>query len=228
MGIEAPFTDAAAAKNISLSEAFRERTASVHLTAERSGIINDILKQKAGQDGYALLLRNILPAYEKLEAGLRDRAQNNVLSAFAQPALYRAPAIRNDLVQLVGKDFESALPLLDAGAKYVERIASAAEGDGMRLISHAYVRYLGDLSGGQVLKKMLGKSMSLPAQALTLYDFPQIADHGAYKDQLRAAIDKAAEVVSDPEELISEAVAAFEHNIAISNAVQDKMGSASQ
>lgn len=224
MGIEAPFT---AAKGVSLSEALRERTASVHLTAERSGIINDILKQKAGRDGYALLLRNVLPAYEALEAGLRDRRQKEVLSVFAQSGLARAQAIRNDLIQLAGDDFENTLPLLDAGRQYAERVAQAAQGDGMRLISHAYVRYLGDLSGGQVLKKLLGKTLELPPQALTLYDFPQIADHSAFKDELRAAIDKAADVVSDPEELIAEALAAFEHNIAISNAVQDRTGAAS-
>ena len=224
MGIETPFTGA---QGVSLSEALRERTAAVHVTAERSGIINDILKQKAGRDGYALLLRNVLPAYEALEAGLRDRGQNKVLSVFAQPGLARAQSIRNDLTQLVGENFERSVPLLDAGKQYADRVARAAEGDGMRLISHAYVRYLGDLSGGQVLKKLLGKSMELPPQALTLYDFPDIPDHNAFKNELRAAIDKAADVVSDPEELISEAVAAFQHNIAISTAVQDKVGSAS-
>lgn len=224
MGIEMPFT---AAQGVSLSEALRERTAAVHVTAERSGIINDILKQKAGRDGYALLLRNVLPAYEAMEVGLRDRLQNKVLGAFAQPGLARAKAIRNDLIQLAGRDFESTLPLLDAGREYADRVTRAGEGDGMRLISHAYVRYLGDLSGGQVLKKLLGKSIELPPQALTLYDFPQIADQNAFKDELRMAIDKAADVVSDPEYLISEAVVAFEHNIAISTAVQKQVGSAS-
>jgi heme oxygenase len=220
MGLEASIATA------SLSDTLRERTASVHLTAERSGIISDILKRKAGRDGYVLLLRNILPAYENLEAGLEQRSHHPALSVFAQPALFRAKSVRNDLVQLAGADFESSLPFFDAGAQYAQCVARAADGDGMRLLSHAYVRYFGDLSGGQVLKKLLGQSMALPPEALTLYEFPDIADHRAFKDQMRAAIDRAP--VSDPEELISEALTAFQHNIAVSDAVQGWVSSTGQ
>src|SRR5262245_32289167 len=114
MGIEQPILACGDAQTMSLSEALRERSAALHLTAERSGIVSDILKQKAGRDSYALLLRNILPAYEALEAGLRARAAEPVLSAFAHPALFRARSLQNDLTHLAGPDFERALPLLDA------------------------------------------------------------------------------------------------------------------
>lgn len=224
MGIEMPVD---LSRNVSLSEALRERTADVHQTAERSGIIYEILKQRAGREGYALLLRNLLPAYEMLELGLRERQNDLVFSVFAQPGLARAKAIRSDLASIVGDDYETSLPLLDEGRRYADRVASAGQGDGLRLISHAYVRYLGDLSGGQVLKKLLGRSMAMPPESLTIYDFPDIPDHGAFKDQLRRAIDVAAEIVSDQEDLIAEAVAAFEQNIALSNAVQAHVSSAS-
>jgi heme oxygenase len=36
----------------------------------------------------------------------------------------------------------------------------AAEGDGTRLIAHAYTRYLGDLSGGQILQRLLARSLT--------------------------------------------------------------------
>ena len=81
------------------------------------------------------------------------------------------------------------------------RVAMAAQGDGMRLVSHAYVRYFGDLSGGQVLKRLLGQSMALPPEALTLYDFPGISDPQAFKDEMRNAIDRAAHAVADPEDI---------------------------
>lgn len=219
MGIEQPIVSAA--QPLRLSDALRERTEQVHLTAERSGIVADILRRKAGRDGYALLLRNILPAYETLEAALRQHSRNESLAIFAQPALFRADAVRNDLVHLAGADFETSLPLLDETKRYVAAIEDAAQGDGLRLLAHAYVRYFGDLSGGQVLKKLLGQSMQLPPEALTLYEFADIPDHKAFKNEMREAIDRAGDA-GDSEPLIAEALLAFEHNIAISNAVQKR------
>lgn len=219
MGMETPILAGMDVRDLTLSEALRERTAPVHHAAERSGIINDILRQKAGRESYALLLRNFLPAYESLETALRARASQPILRAFAVPALFRAPALRNDLIEISGKDFERSLPLLDSGVRYARGVDAAAQGDGMRLLSHAYVRYFGDLSGGQVLKKLLGRSMDLPAEALSVYEFPGIDDHRAFKNELRAALDSAADV-ADPKILIEEALSAFEHNIAISAEVQ--------
>ncbi len=224
MRLEKPSPAAIAATPLSLSEALRERTASVHLAAERSGIISDILKRKADRQGYALLLRNILPAYEALESALANRSSDAVLSPFASPALFRARALRDDLAAIAGADWERTLPLLEAGARYAARVALAAQGNGMRLVPHAYVRYFGDLSGGQMLKKLLGQSMELPPEALSLYDFPGIADHRAFKHDLRDAIDRAALRVADPEDLIAEALIAFEHNIDVSHAVQRELG----
>ena len=66
--------------------------------------------------------------------------------------------------------------------------------------------------------------MELPPEALTLYDFPGIADHRAFKQELRDAIDRAADAVSDPEDLIAEALVAFEHNVEVSRAVQLELG----
>ncbi|MET0278989.1 MAG: biliverdin-producing heme oxygenase [Pseudorhodoplanes sp.] len=223
MGLENPSPAVVAAKPLSLSEALRERTVSVHLAAERSGIISDILKRKADRNSYALLLRNILPAYEALETALARRSADAVLSVFALPALFRSQALRNDLAAIAGADWERSLPLLDAGARYAARVSLGAQGNGMRLVPHAYVRYFGDLSGGQVLKKLLGQSMDLPQDALTLYDFPGIVDHRAFKQELREAIDRAADSVADPEDLIAEALIAFEHNIEVSHAVQSQL-----
>jgi heme oxygenase len=150
----------------SLSGALRERTAELHTQAERAGIVNDILRGTATRHGYALLLRNLLPAYEAMESGL-DRHR-----------------------------------------------------DGGRLIAHAYARYLGDLSGGQILKKLLGKSIGLTAPELTFYDFPAIADQRAFKDEFRDALDRAGDEVSDFDAVVEEGAAAFRLNIDVSNAVQ--------
>jgi heme oxygenase len=208
-----------------LSDMLRERTKRLHAVAERSGTIADILQKKCDRFGYALLLRNLLPAYERLEAELSARRAHPVLGVFAHRALRRSDRLRTDLQAIGGVDWERSLPLLRSGISYAAAISEAAAGDGLRLVSHAYVRYLGDLSGGQVLKKLLGKSLSLPAAALTVYEFPDIEAH-VLKARLRDALDRAGRVTDDPHMLVIEAMTAFEHNIVVSREVQRQAGAA--
>lgn len=202
-----------------LSDLLRERTRSLHATAERSGVVSDILQRKADRMEYALLLRNLVPAYERLEAELSARHVEPVFGVFARRAVRRADRIRSDLCNIAGSEWERSLPLLASGAAYASAIAKAAAGDGLRLVSHAYVRYFGDLSGGQVLKKLLGKSMSLPADALSLYDFPD-TDTQRLKQSMRDALDHAGRITDDPHKLVIEAMTAFEHNICVSREVK--------
>ena len=133
----------------------------------------------------------------------------------------RSPTNATDLSALIGANWERDLAELPAATLYAERLAAAAEGDGGRLVAHAYVRYFGDLSGGQILKKLLGTALNLPPEALSFYEFPGIADPVAFKNTMREAIDVEVASSCVAEALIEEAMRAFEHNIAISKAVQN-------
>ena len=206
-----------------LSDMLRERTKRLHAVAERRGVIADILQRKCDRVGYALLLRNLLPAYECLEAELFARRTHPILGVFAHRSLQRSDRLRTDLQAIEGADWERSLPLLRSGVSYAAAIRQAAAGDGLRLVSHAYVRYFGDLSGGQVIKKLLGKSLSLPAAALTVYEFPDTEPH-ILKARLRDALDCAGRVTDDPHMLVIEAMTAFEHNIGVSREVQSRAG----
>jgi len=222
MGIVAPAIGAA-----TLTEALRQRTLPLHTQAERSGIINDILRKKADRRGYTLFLRNILPAYRAMENALRIGRHRSIFRAFARPELYRAERIAADLAVLAGAGWERDLEELPAATLYADRLAAAAEGDGGRLVGHAYVRYFGDLSGGQVLKRLLGTALNLPPEALSFYEFPAIADPAAFKNAMRDAIDGEVASSCVAGAVVDEAMRAFEHNIAISNAVQKLIASKS-
>ncbi|CAN5845956.1 hypothetical protein BH11PSE3_BH11PSE3_11650 [soil metagenome] len=111
------------------------------------------------------------------------------------------------------------MALLPAGLAYADRVAAAAGGNGERLIAHAYVRYLGDLSGGQALKRLLGRSLALGPEALSFYEFPGIADQAEFKSDFRASVDAAAASMIDVEAVVDEAVTAFRLNIQLSNSI---------
>ena len=208
---------------VSVVTALYFRTKALHLEAERTGIIRDLLRGKASREGYILLLRNLLPAYQAMEHGLERHRASPGLAALSYYRLDRAPALESDLVTLCGKAWERDIPLLPAGEIYADRIAKAAEGDGARLIAHAYTRYLGDLSGGQILQRLLAKSLELQPSELSFYDFPRFPDVAALKADYRSALEQAGAQVTDPQIVVEEGAIAFSLNIDLSCAVQARM-----
>lgn len=204
----------------SLSARLRESTRELHTRAERSGFVQGMLRGRVSREGYALFARNLLPAYEAMEQGMERLADSPVLGPLAQRSVYRAAALEADLCGLAGPSWRQSLPVLAAARLYVDRIAAvAADGNGERLLAHAYVRYMGDLNGGQVLARLLARTLGLDAATLSFYDFPGIGDLGAFKARYREQIDAAADEIVDADAVVAEATEAFALNIAISDAV---------
>ena len=114
------------------------------------------------------------------------------VGALAEYRLDRAPAIEADLRGAVRRALE---PRHSPACRRRDLCATgsqkAAEGDGARLIAHAYTRYLGDLSGGQILQRLLARSLQLRPAELTFYDFPRFSDLDALKTDYRKALDQA-------------------------------------
>jgi heme oxygenase len=196
------------------------RTKALHLEAERTGFIADMLRGAASRDGYTLLLRNLHPAYREIEDGFARHRDSAILGPLARYRLARTPAIEADLVVLNGPDWADDVPLLPEAQDYARIIAQAADGDGSRLIAHAYTRYLGDLNGGLIVRRLLEKSVGLSARELTHYDFSAIAEPAALKTDYREALERAGAAAADPAAIVAEGVVAFECNIALSMAVQ--------
>jgi heme oxygenase len=203
-----------------LADALRSRTRSLHREAESSGIMHDLLRGVGSRRGYAVLLRNLLPAYRELEAGLDRLERAPGVRAIVEPALYRACAIESDLASLCGAQWQRSLPLLDAGERYAAAVAAAGRGDGARLIAHAYVRFLGDLNGGRLMKERLRHALGLEARQLAFFEFVEIADLDAFRLRYRRSFDLAASDLRDIEPVLAEAELAFRLNIDLSCAVQ--------
>ena len=205
---------------VSVVTALYLRTKILHVEAERTGIIRDLLRGDASREGYIMLMRNLLPAYQAMEQGLERHRESPRLGALAEYKLDRAPAIEADLVALCGGGWQHDIPLLAEAKLYADRISKAAEADGARLIAHAYTRYLGDLSGGQILQRLLARSLQLRPSELTFYDFPRFSDLEALKANYRKALDQAGARTADPASLVEEGAIAFSLNIDLSCAVQ--------
>ena len=182
-------------------DAIKAATWSLHTRAERSGIVADILAGRASRTGVALLLRNLLPVYQALDH-----------SPFGSPVLARSDAITADL-QLLAPEAE--LPVLPQAIDYAERVRQAGDG----LVAHAYVRYLGDLNGGRIMRRLLVRSIGAIAERMRFHDYPALDEPDGFTRNYRLTLDRA--VRAAPFAVVEqEAVAAFELNIAVSEAVK--------
>lgn len=209
----------------SVTAALYGRTRELHREAERTGLIADMLHGRADRLGYTLLLRNLHPVYQALEQGLERHRGSPILGAMADHRLDRAGAIKRDLDALCGARWGSTIPMLPAGIAYLRRIEAAVAGDGSLLIAHAYTRYLGDLNGGLILRRLLEKTLQLGPQQLSHYDFSDIGDVAALKVAYRDALDQAGAAAPDLDRVIEEGAAAFACNIALSIEIQRHLSS---
>lgn len=206
-------TTTTSAQSRPLSLRLREDTKQAHTRAERSGIMRALLTGKLPRAQYVALLANLHPVYQALEAELEARRLDPQVRPFYHPALFRVAALEHDLVTLAGAGWAEAHPLLPVAREYAARIHAAAAESPALLVAHGYTRYLGDLSGGQILKRMVAPLLGPEgAAAVAFYDFPGIADPGRFKDEYRAALDALPLSPAAGDAVVAEALGAFELN----------------
>jgi heme oxygenase len=196
-------------------DTIKAATWNLHTKAERGGIIAEIFGGRANRAAIALFLRNLLPVYEALEAGLGRFSEDAVMGPIGHPALARSMRLQADLTAL---RVEPELPVLPEAALYRDQIQRAADGDGSGLIAHAYVRYLGDLNGGLIIRRRLIVCIGAEAERLTFSEYDGIVDFRGFTAGYRAALDRALHAACF-DRVAAEAKTAFEMNIALSDAV---------
>lgn len=205
----APLDDA----GTGLAAALRAGTRAAHEAAERSSFVEDLMTGRLDAQAYATLVMQHHAVYTALEsAGDRLRASGRD-GGLVLDALRRVPAIEADLAALLGADWRERIVTLPATAVYADRIAQV--GDELpRYAAHAYTRYLGDLSGGQVIKRVLQRDYGL-AEGTSFYDFPEIDRIKPFKDAYRELLDSLALTAAQRRDAVDEAVTAFRHNQAV-------------
>ncbi|MBI8989354.1 heme oxygenase (biliverdin-producing) [Corynebacterium meridianum] len=197
-----------------LSEALKSSTADAHKSAEYSTFTQDLMAGKLTVADFIALQEQSWLFYRALENAARVVADDPIAAAIVDPALERVPSIEADLDALHGNtEWRGTVTPLPATAAYVARLNEIADtADAPGLIAHHYVRYLGDLSGGQVIARMMQRHYGLGPEVLSFYRFAEIPKIKPYKDSYRAALDSLPLEASDRERLLDEACAAFLFN----------------
>lgn len=198
------------------SEELKSHTASAHEHAEQAGFVTELLAGRLEANQVAAMLLQNFVIYRALESAL-DVNQDPRLAPFRDPALMRVPALQKDLAVHYGDEWERKLAIgelhVTAGAQaYADELAARGPGSATYLMAHHYVRYLGDLSGGQIISALVQRHYDLRPEGLNFYAFDGIGKIKPYKDSYRSHLDEADFSDTEKQEILHHAEVAFETN----------------
>lgn len=196
--------------SMGLAQRLRDGTQPLHSHTERACSMPALLRGTLPALGFHQLQRNLHVVYAALEPALLDHASYPALAPLHQPVLARSSALAHDLTDLYGPDWASALPVLTAASAYADRLRHLARHDPAALAADAYVRYLGDLAGGQALARVVRRAYGLTGQAGTrFFDFGSAEQVKALAQQFRSGLDSLPLAPAQVDALVQEAQWAF-------------------
>ena len=118
-----------------------------------------------------------------------------------------------DCEYFFGEDWRNIIYPTEACQQYVNRIREVAHDETELLVGHHYTRYLGDLSGGQILRNIAKNSLKLDDGGLDFYEFPDIENKKEFKNNYRATLNTLPVTESQLSAIVSEANYAFRLNM---------------
>ena len=199
---------------VALASQLREGTKKSHTMAENTGFVSCFLKGVVDKGSYRTLVADLYFVYAAMEEEMARLADHPVIAPIAFTELNRREALEQDLAFYYGSDWLQNIKATPAAQVYVERIRQIAKESPELLVGHHYTRYLGDLSGGQILKNIAQKAMNLGEDdGLNFYSFPEIADEKAFKTTYRAAMDQLPIDQAMADRMVEEANHAFHLNM---------------
>lgn len=197
-------TDPAAVR---FSTSLRERTMADHGDAEGSTLMRDLVAGTLERERMGEMLGQHLLVYRALEARARALADDPVVAPFLLPGLERTEALETDVALLLGPD--ATVVARPGTAEYVARLEAVGSWAG-GFVAHHYTRYLGDLSGGQHIRRVVERAY--PDLAIRFYTFEAVESPKALKDRYRQLLDEAPWSIDEQDRIVAEVREAYRLN----------------
>ncbi|GHD81514.1 heme oxygenase [Salinibacterium amurskyense] len=198
---------------IPFSQALRERTWSSHGDSEGADFMKDLMTGKGTRDDYIALVAQHYFIYEAIEAAAEQFSTDPVAAPFITSQLTRLPAIEADLEFLIGANWRDQITALPTAAAYAARVREiAAQNWAGGFIAHHYTRYLGDLSGGQIIRTIMQRQFGFETNGVGFYLFDEIAKPKEFKNTYRDQLDAVEWDDAERDRVIEEVLAAYQFN----------------
>ncbi|MDB9473189.1 heme oxygenase (biliverdin-producing) [Dolichospermum circinale] len=199
-----------------LAMKLRVGTQQAHTNSENVGFMKCFIKGVVDKNCFIQLLSNFYFVYSELEAAIEKYKQHPVIGLIYFPELNRQSSLKQDMLFYYGNQWQETIKPSPATQTYLARIQQISTHEPALLLAHSYTRYLGDLSGGQMLQKIAQSALKLSGYTGTsFYNFEQIPDKQAFKEKYRQALDKLPIDDTTVDKIVAEANYAFKLNMQI-------------
>uniref|UniRef100_A0A3Q2YHU4 heme oxygenase (biliverdin-producing) n=1 Tax=Hippocampus comes TaxID=109280 RepID=A0A3Q2YHU4_HIPCM len=201
-----------------LSEMLAEGTKEAHDRAENCQFVKDFLRGHIPRElfkrGTAALYFVYLAMEEEIE---KNKDHPQVAPIYFPAELHRCEALARDLEYFYGAEWQIQISLSACTKPYVDRIHNVGAQDPALLVAHAYTRYMGDLSGGQILKKVAQRALKLPSsgEGLNFYQFEGIHGHSGFKRLYRSRMNEIELDTDTKRKIVEESNRAFGFNMMV-------------
>lgn len=198
------------------SRALRASTWDDHEKAEYTEYMQALLDGKLSRDGYAALVAQHYFPYLVIEQAAEQMRSDPVAGPFVSDGLTRTPALERDLAFLYGPDWRRQIAPSPATEAYLARLREVCFRWPGGFVAHHYTRYLGDLSGGQVIRHAAEKTYGLVDHVgAEFYVFDRIGSARQFKIDYRSLLDRAPWDEAERQRVIAEVTLAYRLNTAV-------------
>lgn len=205
----------APANESAFAKALREATWAEHSSSEGATFMDDIMQNRSTLEEYKALVAQHYFMYVALEEAAKQLVADDRYRVFHPAALERLATLEEDLAFLIGDDWRSRISPVPATEAYAARITElAAEGWLPGIVAHHYTRYLGDLSGGQMIARSMAKQHGFTREGIAFYDFTELGAIPEFKKHYRQALDELGNSLDEAERarMIEEVLSAYRFN----------------
>ena len=208
----------------SFSTLIRTASHEAHGEAETSAFMSDLLGGRLGVAAYARYTEQLWFVYDALERGAGRLAADPVAGPFVRPELFRLAALERDLAHLRGPGWRATLSPLPATREYAARVRECAERWPGGYVAHHYTRYLGDLSGGQIIRDRAEKTWGFTRKGdgVRFYVFDGVPNPATFKRSYRQLLDGIRVDDLEKQRVVGECRRAFALNTAVFRALGDE------
>lgn len=195
------------------SEVVRDATFADHERAAMSEFMSALFGERLPVAAYAEMVAQHHFAYDVLEQAGDALVGHPVAGPFVREELRRLPSIEADLAALRGEGWADTMVPSAATQAYCDRMREVCTASPECFVAHHYTRYMGDLSGGQMIGRIARSTYGFETGAgAAFYEFPGIGDLSTFKDEYRARLDVADWTPEERERLLAEVAVAYRHN----------------
>ena len=138
--------------------------------------IDQFLRGRVSKMTYANFIAQLYYVYEAMEDELaKNQSHEMVGPVYFPQELTRLPSLELDLEFLYGSDWKNQIQMLTTTTDYVGHIRNVGKERPQLLMAHVFTRYMGDLFGGQILKRKWRKLFGFPEdQGIMFYTFRNV------------------------------------------------------